>query len=265
MILAVNEFSIGLAAGCLIWIPVIIGVVAMVGWVIQGEVDAIFGVTAILVLLTIGGMAMVTTNQKIAPYLLAGACSAVILFPIARSQSDKRALIKLDLEKLEKAYEDLKINPRNIGARFRVAKILHSRGLVDQAIVLAEESLKGAPRGVFEEEMQTLKGWKRHPIAQPVPGVTCLACGQKNKAGTAFCKGCGGPVLLYYAKGLWINPHSLRKVLLIWLAIMLPLVGMPIAKETLDSTKTVIISVLLLSISAVLVVLALKVFKDADA
>jgi hypothetical protein len=259
------QFSIGLAAGCLIWIPVVIGIVSLIGWMIQGEIDTVFGLVCVLALLTMGGLALVSKNQDVAPYLMGGAFSAVLLFPIARSQKNSRDLAKLDLEKLEKAYEELKSNPRNLGARFQVAKILHSRGLADQAIVLAEEALKGAPRGVFEEELQTLKKWKRQPIAQPVPGITCLSCGQKNKAGSPFCKACGGPILLYYAKGQWINPYSLRKVMLIWLAILVPLVGVPLAKETLSANEVILAAVALLTISAILLFLALKVIKDVDA
>lgn len=263
--LIATELNFGLAAGCLIWIPVAVGLVAMVGWMIQGEVDAAFGLICVIVLVTMGGLALVAPNQKMAPYLLIGAFSLVVLFPFVRSQKDKRELARIDLDQLEKAYDELKKNPRNVGARFRVAKLLHSRGIVDQAIVLAEESLKNVPRGVFEEEAQTLKKWKRQPIPQPVRGIHCLMCGHKNKAGTTFCMGCNGPLLLYYARGQWINPNLLKRVLLVWMALIVPLLGMPISRELLDPNKSVIISVFLLSISAVLVVLAVMGFKDANA
>ncbi len=260
-----TELNIGLAAGCLIWIPISIGLVAMIGWMIQGEVDVAFGIICVIVLMTMGGLALVAPNQKMAPYLLIAALSLVVLFPMVRSHKEKLELAKIDLDQLEKAYDELKMNRLNVGARFRIAKLLHARGIVDQAIVLAEESLKNVPRGVFEEEAQALKKWKRHPVPQPVPGVNCLMCGHKNKAGTTFCQNCNGPVLLYYAKGQWIHPNLLKRVLLIWMALIVPLLGIPISRELLDPNKSVIISVFLLGISAVLVVIAVMGFKDANA
>jgi hypothetical protein len=49
------------------------------------------------------------------------------------------------------------------------------------------------------------------------------------------------------------------------MALMVPLLGIPISRELVDPNKSVIISVFLLGISAVLVVLAVMGFKDAKA
>jgi hypothetical protein len=193
------------------------------------------------------------------------AFSAVLLFPVVRRQKDRRDFAKLDMERLEKAYEDLRKNPKNIGALLKVAAILQSRGLTGQAVVLAEETLKHAPKGVFEEEHRTLKQWKREPIAQPVPGITCLDCGMRNKAGIVFCSKCKAPILLYYAKGHWMNPFAMRKLLLFWLAVIVPLVGLPVTTELLGVDKRVPIAVMLLGVSAMLIIVALRVPKDVDA
>jgi len=252
------QLTTGLISGCLIWIPISIGTISLIGWMIQGEVDVLAGLFGIALALVIGGLALVSKDQQMAPFLFAASVSILVLFPVARAQHEKRETAKIDLELLEKAYGALGENPQNVFFRVKIAKILYDRGIRDQAVSLAENALRGAPKDVFEAELRMLRTWKRAPMAQPPPNITCVACGARNKPGEPFCYRCGAPVLLHYAKGHWVHPTLFRRILLIWIAAAVPILGIPLAGINLSPNESPILVVLLLGFSAFMCWFALR-------
>ncbi|HEY3779452.1 MAG TPA: zinc ribbon domain-containing protein [Fimbriimonadaceae bacterium] len=250
--------AVDLACAGLIWIPVIIGVLSFVGWAIQGEIEPIVGIAGVIIALTLGGLAIVPNTRHLAPFLLASALGAMILIPMARAQHEKMELAKIDVGRVEKAYDLLRKDRNNVEAKMRIAKVLYKRGYTAQAITLASNALDKAPRALYEEELRMLRQWQVHPIAQPVPGLTCVECGAKNKAGEVFCGKCRAPILLHYARGSWVAPNAFRRMLMIWVAGGLSIVGIPLAQSRMLPNKSRVVVVLLLSCSALIVWLALR-------
>jgi hypothetical protein len=250
--------TLDLVCATLIWIPVTIGILSFIGWAIQGEIEPLVGFAGVIIALLLGGLAIVPNTRHLAPFLLVSAVGAMILLPMARAQYEKRELGQIDLHKVEKAYELLRRDRNNIEARMRIAKVLYQRGYHPQAVTLASAALDKAPRALFEEELRLLRQWQTHPIAQPVPGLTCIECGAKNKAGEVFCAKCRAPILLHYAKGSWVAPNAFRRLLMIWIAGGLSIVGIPLAQYRMSPNKSGVVVVLLLSCSGLIVWLALR-------
>jgi hypothetical protein len=256
--------TIDLVCATLIWIPVTIGILSFIGWAIQGEVEPLVGFAGIVISLSLGGLAIVPNTRHLAPFLLVAALGAMILIPMARAQHEKWEHAKIDLGRVERAYELLRRDRNNIEAKMRIAKVLYQRGYVPQAVTLAEKALDKAPRAVFEEEFRMLRQWQVHPIAQPVPSLVCIECGSKNKPGEVFCGKCRAPILLHYARGSWVAPNAFRRMLLIWVAGGLSIVGIPLAQSRMLPNKSSLVVVLLLGCSALIVWLALRKGKEGS-
>lgn len=258
-----NE-ALDLFCAFLIWIPVTVGILAFIGWSIQGEIEPLYGFVGVVLALSLGGMCLVPSTRHLAPYMTVCAFLALVLVPYGRAQHERRELAKIDLDRVEKAYDTLRVDRKNIDARIKIAKVLYSRGYHAQAVILAEEALKNAPRALFEEELQMLKQWKIRPVPQPVPGITCIECGHRNKAGQPFCAKCRAPILLHYARGNWVPPSVFKSLLLIWIAGGVSIVGIPLAQHRLSPNKSSWAVVLLLCCSALIAWLALRKKREVS-
>jgi hypothetical protein len=253
-----SPVSIGLVAGCLVWIPVTIWIVALIGWMIQGEVDVLIGFCGLALGVGIGALAFVSRNQEIAPYLLFASISMLLIVPLIRAFANKRELAQMDVEQIEKGYDQLDEKPDNVGAKFRIAKMLYQRGAVEQAVAIADKALEGLPKAIFEDEHRTVRTWKRTIVNAKATQVTCLRCGASNKLGDLYCYRCQGPLMLFYARGSWVHPVIFRRVLIVWMAAMVSIVGIPLAAANLPAGKSTPAVFVLLMITVALGFLAFK-------
>ena len=259
--MADQAIVVGLASGCLIWVPLGVWIIALVGWIIQGEVDALGGIAGILIALVMGGMAWVSPEQ--APYLLIGALSIVILFPIARALKDKRELAQIDLHQLERAYEQLSLKPDNVGAKIKIAKTLYDRGAHEHAAAVVEKAIKGLPKQIYEEEHRLVKQWRRGLVSNGSGELPCVVCNAKNKPGELFCYRCGAPFLLHYAKGHWVHPSVIRRLLVVWMAAMISIVGIPLTASKIPMPQSIPVVALLVCITSFMLWLTLKKWRKA--
>ncbi len=212
------------------FIPLTVWVVSTVHWMLMGEIDALTGMCAIVAGVGLGAMTMKPPIPILSPVFCATVWLTVIFFPILRSSIDKRALVAIDLESLDRAYAGLRDKPDNVGLKLKVAKLLYGRGLSGHAIVVAEDAIKGMPEQLFHEELKMIEQWKGSAGgAKHVRSLPCLECGHFNPAGKLHCTKCGSPFLLHHARGKWLGPNLARRVMACWTAGLAMLAGIPFA------------------------------------
>jgi hypothetical protein len=233
-----SPVTLNMVAGCLVWIPIAVWFVTLVGWMIQGEVDVLIGLCGLALGAAIGGLALVSKNQDLAPFLLIAAFSMIIIVPFARSYRSKREMAKIDVEQIEKGYELLAEKPDNVGAKFKIAKMLYQRGAIDHAVAVADKALQGLPKQIFEEEYRTVRAWKRTQLNPAPSQLVCSQCLAKNKPGELYCYRCGGNIMLHYARGTWVHPTIFRRVLIGWIAAMVSVIGIPAVSTSLPPAKS---------------------------
>ena len=252
--------------GCLAIGPTIIWTIALVHWMVMGEIDVVYGFPGIVLGI---GLCYVTFDPPHPVYSMfsfGGIVGMLIVFPIARRQMDKREMILIDIEQIERSYETLSKRPGNAVTRFKLAETVYVRGMVGQAIEIAEEAISELPKSLFPEENRMLEKWKRQArdpnLFRPVP---CLECGFFNKPSSIYCQQCGCNYLAIYARGRWLGPALTRKLIASWIIAMIALVGLPVtlAIEDLPVLATVFAVVLQIALVGLLVWRAFLHKEDA--
>lgn len=222
--------------GCITWIFLIVWILSMVHWTIQAEIDTAYGILAIVFGLGMGFLVFnpPAGNDYIAPLITLAVVGSVILFVPLRSLINRHELVAIDMDAIDRAYRQLEERPNNVGARFKIAKLIYARGLHGHAIKLADEALQNMPQDFFTEEHKMVESWKRagHDDAT-FRALSCIECGSSNPPGELYCKGCGAKFLLDQAKGKWIGRAMVRKLMAVWVAMLGVFVGIPVSAVAL--------------------------------
>ena len=244
------EHPLSVIAGCAIWIPVGIWVVSLLSWAVQADIDFLTAFAGILVTIGVGMTAMISRDPLMAPLTLGGMVATLIVAPIARGSFNRRALDKIDLESIRRAYEALERSKSNAPAKFKLARTIYNKGLAAHALAIAEDAINGMPESTYYEEHRILKTWRYYRIP---PGqdksLNCLECGESNEPGLTHCQNCGARFLLDHARGAWLGKGLAKKFIAAWIAIVVALVGIPFALQSLPSAVAagVIVSLMLLA------------------
>lgn len=253
--MAFSDGSISTLIGCLVWGPIAVWVYGLISWTVMGEIDALFGIVGAMLGIALGAAIMLQPNPQLAPFLVVAVFTLVAIFPWLRSLAQRRELALIDIEAIERAYEQLMERPDSFGPKLRIARLIYARGLHGHAIVLAEEALKPLPKSLAEDDMRQVRLWKLSARPEDFRAIHCVECGRENPPGTLFCSRCRAPILLFHAKGSWTGRRTTRKLLAAWVACMASLVGIPLAATTMPpSASGVVVSLLLLGAGALVFV-----------
>ena len=221
------------ALGCLVWVPVAVWTVSMVGWMVHGEIEALYGVLA---LAAIYAMAYLTTRPPdpvFSPFLFVGVLGTVVMYPVFRRSFEGRANRRIDLDLIAGAYETLAVKPDNVGPRIRMAEIVASRGMYATAVQILEPCVPSMAATVFPNELKAYASWRAAAWdANAYAPLPCPACGMRNPPGELYCRRCRGPFVLDRARGAWLGSGVSRRWLSSWLVGTLVVVGVPLVAHS---------------------------------
>jgi hypothetical protein len=248
-----------LIASCLVWVPIMIWIWAMLSWTIQGDIDFTSGLAGSVLGIGIGLIAMITRDDRLPILILLAEVVTLIAFPIVRSVLNRHMLNAIEVEAIERTYDLLADKPGNPGLMFRLAKNLYARGMVSPAIAIAEDALQHMPKVSFEEEHGIVRGWtrraKHEDLNKPMP---CFDCGAENPPNLIHCPKCGSPHLLEYARGRWMGRGVARKLIAAWAALMVGIVGIPWASMSLPPVIAIVAILLMMAGAVALLLFAFR-------
>lgn len=214
------------------WIFIGIWVISLIGWMIQGEVDVLFGILGIALAFVLGYFSFMPPIEILRPFTAISVVGLVIVYPFLRKALTDREMLSIDVEAMENAYELLHLKPDNHMIRFKLGKLLFERGNIESGLAVGADALRNMPEGVFTDEHRMYGRWRRlHPNANVNKMVTCMDCGHSNPATAVNCEKCGEPHLLNAIRGRWVGRQFGRKLLAGWIAGILALAGIPLASQ----------------------------------
>ena len=214
--------------------------VAVVRWMVDGNLSGLQGTIALAVLI-----AMFAAGIKIphdyAPWIILGVVvTLMVLFPFAEEQLNKADLRVLNSERIDAAHAALAARPDNIPAAFNLARMLYEHGYRGHGIAIADNVLntisaeindplnQTSLRDHYRSEAYELKRWKTESTdPRFFAPLKCPVCGGMNPPGPLACIKCSKPYLLELARGTSSTKRVVGKLVLAWalLGLMLTLVA----------------------------------------
>ena len=237
-------------SGCFVWVFLAIWLYSLIVWTIQGDLEFPIAIVGCAVALALGYLTMNPPRPEFAPWIAIATAAPVVTYPFLSNAQRKKALIQIDVEDVERAYDALGHQPQNPALKFRLAKALYNRGLVHAALSIAEPALKELPRRHYMDEWRMVIGWRNHAGGKPPEVFGCLQCGYQNRPGTVFCQGCGGGLFMPHAEGKWVGKATMQKVLVVWFGLMLLIFGITAATMALEPVAAMIVIALMLALAA---------------
>jgi hypothetical protein len=195
-------------------------------------VDFLTGIVGLGMSIGIASMAVNPNTREFAPYLLVASLTSVVMYPFVRSGLSKQESKSIDIDALEKAYENLRQRPDNPVSKFMIARRCYLLGMPGHAIRIGEAALQQMPINYFPEEHRTIRSWQgiiRNPAYfEP---IACVECQTMNVPGNVHCAACGAPFLLDRARGRVFSKSMGQKLLAVWITLVSLLIGFPVSAK----------------------------------
>ena len=242
--------------GALVWIPIAGWTISMIHMMVMGDIDVISGFLAICVAMALGVITIRPPEPYLSPVCFGAVVSMVLFYPLIRANMTKRAMVKIDLEHLERMHENLRMRPDNNGTKFKIAAMLYERGYVSHAMALAENIAEDMPHELYPDENKLLRRWREETKGRlSSRSIPCPKCGAYNGPGGYLCSKCGAEYLLLSAKGNWLTGFWGTKFLGAWIVAVIGIVGIPAVASLGLPTWALVTGVMVLLAGAVFVLL----------
>ena len=167
------------------------------------------------------------------PYLhyaaIAGIFSLLIGLPVLTFLADKWDDRQMETEQFKICYQQIRLNPGNYMAAFRLATLLYKKGDKDSAIAVADGAIPHMPFHLFRDEHKLYHFWKSKANPLAPTEIQCAACKNMVAAGALICPQCLGSlhldrVQVFMLKGPGFN---YQKVVAVWMTILAVLFAIP--------------------------------------
>lgn len=260
------EHPLAALTGCITWAPIAVMIFAMISWAIQGDVEPMLSFLGVILCFGMGYVALVPPNDAYPP-IICGICWLTVLgYPVARAVMDRYMLAQVDVEAVERVYTALGQRPLNPALRFRLAKLLYARGLVQEALAIAESVIQAMPRQFYRDEHLEIQRWGMQLRGPRQATFSCMNCHAENARGEIFCQTCGEPLMLGRAQGRWVGKKFMQQMLTIWVAIVTLILIIPFATSALPPLLGMVLICALVAVALYFVLKVLMpVSRDASA
>ena len=246
---------LGAFSAVFVWVPIAVWVISMVHWMVTAEIETPFGLVAIGVAIGLGVVTASPPAPWLSPLIFTAVMVTVVVFPFVRTAVNRHALAAIDIEQLEKHYEALRMRPDNAGAMIKMAELLYIRGFPAYAVAIGERALVNLPVNLFRAEHQMVSAWKMQGASAPKGRLfPCLHCGFGNDPSEINCQQCGYPYVVEMAKGKWLGTGSGRKLIAVWIGLVIAFVGIPASASLAQRSPVLALTVIALQIVAAAVV-----------
>jgi hypothetical protein len=203
--------------GCLILLPAALWCIAIVGWLVMGDIEFPTGLGLIFVLGLMVAIAMrpPAGASWLSPVIYFGMILLGIMLPIFRKAITSRQNHLIECDRVDKKMLAFRNHPDSLLARFELGKELYERGYVGYAEMLVQPILADQKRGFMEDEKRKVRMWAGYADQKkPVP---CLKCGYRGDLQNMICPRCQANYVTDHVRGSFTSLQTVQKVLVAWM------------------------------------------------
>ena len=164
---------------------------------------------------------------------LAGILLLLIGLPVITYLADKWDDKQMVAEQIKICYQQIRMNPQNAMAAFRLAQHLYKRGEIDIAIAVASRSMPQMAPSAFREEHKMYHYWLSKANPNAPKQVTCASCKSMVDCGDLICPNCLGNLHLDRVQVFTMsNIVHTQKIITIWVTVIICLIAIPMLGKT---------------------------------
>ncbi len=163
---------------------------------------------------------------------LAGIFSLLVGLPILTVITEKWDDRVMEAEQIRTCYQQIRMNPQNAMAAFRLAQILYRKGEKFVAIAIADGCIPHMNVNLFKDEHKEYLKWKSKADPTAPTEVHCPGCQRMAPAGALICPNCLGSLHLDRAQKFNLRTNSgTQKIVAIWMTILICLFAIPLLQN----------------------------------
>jgi hypothetical protein len=166
-------------------------------------------------------------------------CSLVGIFilmiglPIITFLADKWDDKQMAAEQIKLCYQQIRLNPQNAMAAFRLAQHVYMRGETDIAIAIASRSIPQMAPSLFREEHKMYHYWLSKANPNAPKNITCGSCKRMVPAGDLICPSCLGNLHLDRVQVFKMTyAVQTNKIIAVWVTVIICLIAIPMLGKT---------------------------------
>jgi hypothetical protein len=158
-----------------------------------------------------------------------GIVSLTVGIPILNVLTSKLSDKLAEAEQISACYQQIRMNPQNGMAAFRLARLLYDRGEKTTAIAIARGVMPHLPISAFQEEHRLFTYWAGREDLTASQEVDCVACGKLAPRGALICPHCLGSLHLERArKYSVVHNGQFRKIVTVYASLLIILLSIPL-------------------------------------
>jgi hypothetical protein len=164
---------------------------------------------------------------------LVGIFMLLIGLPIITFLADKWDDKQMAAEQIKICYQQIRMNPQNGLAAFRLAQHIYKRGEVDIAIAIASRSMPQMAPSLFREEHKMYHYWLSKANPNAPKEMACASCKRMVPCGALICPNCLGNLHLDRVQVFTLTHfvHT-QKIIAVWVTVIICLIAIPMLGKT---------------------------------
>lgn len=256
-----------LLIGIGISLPAAIWVLAMVRWMIDGDLPVIVGLIGIGLAIGVISLTVWAPSPWVAGAVFVVLLASLATFSFAQSLLEQRAHRQFDIQALENAYRSFGERPDNLAAHLEIARAAHDHGLLGNAIAISQNALShlgteidpvrnASMRDLFRNDDQDLKEWIRETGGKNVMHpIKCPRCHCMNPPHAIVCVACQAPYLLDLAREQNVQSKVIARICVAWMVTAGMIIVSAAAGNALPAQNAFAVSVSAFVVGAIILFL----------
>ncbi len=228
LLLADIHAPLGSFFPCLLFLGYPIFFIYLMNRSVMGDIGC---VTALLMAFTVTYLLFVIwkiEDTRVHYLAVGGVLTLFVALPVLEKTLDKIDAKAMEGEQISICYQQIRMNPQNAMAAFRLAKILWDRGEREVGASIASQALPHLPASAFREEHRMYHFWLTKVDITSVRDINCAACGAVVNPSALICPRCLGSVHLDRARSSSVlYNRKTQKIITIWSCLLIVLFLVP--------------------------------------
>ena len=214
---------------CLMFLILPPFIIYLVNRSVMGEIGCFTALMMAATSMYLLGVICLVQDTYLTYAAVAGIFSLLIGLPVLTYFTDKWDDRQMESEQIKICYEQIRLNPQNAMAAFRLATLMYKKGDRNTAVAIADGAITHMSPSLFREEHKVYHYWKSTADPNAPTQIQCASCKRMVATGALICPNCLGSIHLDRAQVVTVHSTlKSQKIIAVWMIILAVLIAIPL-------------------------------------